>query len=383
MKNFKKVIAVLCSATMILGSTVTAFATETHDTTAGAGNILVFSVETVTLPTSVKVAFNPNGYNVTPKDGAAAVTSQIVSLKYGIASASNKDKDVTVSFTATGAKASGHNGKGSVVFVDTIEETQAYDETNNPTGAKYGEYKIYLAVAGSAAAPQKTSGAFAVTDFADADAIAATKTALADASFTAAEKGLAVFSGNATKAESAIAYKLDKATYEQKQGTDGTIDFSTTQSDMASKFSMKALGTNGVVGFTFTGGMNANADWTQAEITSLSIQPEYEIVDADGSEEAEETGSGNGQIKIVAAATTSALSSNTISKSSGGDITVTGKTVSNIKLYKDGNVEVAGVAGTHYTVSGSKYTFTASVLSNKVKITFNFSDGTSEDVTVQ
>ena len=297
MKNFKKVIAVLCSATMVLGSSITAFAAD-PSSTAGDGNILVFSVETVTVPTSVKIAFNPNGYTVqgSTNSGSATTTNQIVSLKYGIASTANKDRKVTVSFTATGVKASGHTGTGEVVFVDDVKKAQAYNKDSNTDGADYGEYKIYLDVAAAAAAPTDNTTAFTVAD----GASTATAAKLADATFTAATKGMAPFSGNATKAEAAIAYKLDKATYEQKTGDDGKIDFDTTQDQMAGKFDLKALGTNGVVGFTFTGAMNPNADWTKAEITALKIQPEYEIKDIDGTEEALGENGGLGQIKVAA-----------------------------------------------------------------------------------
>lgn len=298
MKKLNKVIAVLCSATMILGSTMTAFAADEPDTAAGAGNIIVFSVETVTLPTSVKVAFNPNGYKITPRDGATPVTDQIVSLNYGIASTANKDRKITVSFTATGKKAEGHTGTEEVVFVDDIKKAQAKSESN-ADGADYGEYKLYLAAVAASAAPTKQSGdAFAVGDF-GTDSIGATKTALADVKFTAAEKGEVAFANN--KAE--MAYKLDKATYTQKE-TGGEITFATAQADIASKFDLTALGTNGLVGFTFKGAMNPNTDWTKANITALEIQPEYAIEDLDGTEEALGANGGLGQIATAPAVTT-------------------------------------------------------------------------------
>ncbi len=292
MKNFKKVIAVLCSATMILGSTMTAFAADS-DTVAGDGNIIAFSVETVTLPMSVKVAFNPNGYKVTPREGATPVTDQIVSLNYGIASTANKDRKITVSFTAEGVKADGHAGTNAVVFVDDIKKAQAKSESN-ADGAEYGEYKMYLAAVAASAAPEKQSGAFAVADFAT-DAIATTKAALADAKFTAAEKGEVAFADG----EAEMAFKLDKATYTQKT-TGGDITFATTQADVASKFDLTAFGTTGLVGFTFKGAMNPNVDWTKANITALKIQPEYEIEDADGTEVSLSTNGGLGQIEVAA-----------------------------------------------------------------------------------
>lgn len=68
--NIKKLTAVALSGAMILGSTVTAFAANpTSD--AGTGNILSYSVESVIVPTSIKIALNPQGYTITKK---AAIT---------------------------------------------------------------------------------------------------------------------------------------------------------------------------------------------------------------------------------------------------------------------------------------------------------------------
>ena len=51
MNNFKKVIAFLCSATLIAGSSITAFAAA-PSSTAGDGNIIAYGCETVTVPTA-------------------------------------------------------------------------------------------------------------------------------------------------------------------------------------------------------------------------------------------------------------------------------------------------------------------------------------------
>lgn len=338
MKKLNKVIAVLCSATMILGSTMTAFAAD-PDTAAGDGNILVFSVETVTLPTSINVAFNPNGYTVTKKAGVTT-TDQIVSLNYGIASTANKDRKVTVSFKATGVAGTGTE---EVVFVDAIEKAQA-KTTDNADGADYGEYKMYLAAVASAAAPKDGESAFTVSE----GASTATAAKLADVSFTAAEEGEVAF---ASGKDANIAYKLDHATYEQKTGDDGKIDFETTQAQMAGKFSLKSLGENGVVGFTFKGAMNPNADWTKAKITALKIQPEYEIEDIDGTEVALGENGGLGQIEVAASA--------------AEPVTGTGMTKASGKAW---NYEATFTKGTDYEISFNGVT--AGTQSNTVDGTY-------------
>jgi hypothetical protein len=280
MKNFKKVLAFLCSATLIVGSSVTAFATA-PTSTAGTGNIVAFSVETVTVPTSVKVSFNPQGYDIiTRGTGTDAVTSdkQIVSLNYGISSMATLDKKVTVTFTATGATGTGSN---EVVFVDSLAKAQE-KTTTNTDGAAPGEYKMYLAVAPSDAAVAKgydtATNATTATDFKIADDHTSTVTAalLADVDMTAATSGVQAFANN--KAE--LVYKLNAAEYELKDGE--TFDFTTAQSAVAAKMQPSALGD--IVGFTFIGAMNPNVDWTKAKITALSIAPTYKIEDVDGTE---------------------------------------------------------------------------------------------------
>lgn len=283
MYNFKKVLAIACSATMLVSTPLTAFATE-PTSTPGAGTILAYSVDTVTVPTSVKLAFNPMGLNF--NTGAAApVTSQIVSLNYGIASSATMDRTVTVKFKAV--PTNGTEGE-DIEFVDDIKKAQAYvatGENANTDGAKKGEYKVYLAVAASAAAPEKVAD----TPF-DASTNAPTAESLSNVSMTAATKGLAAFE-DGENAE--MAFLLSKAVYGLKDGE--TPDFTTDNEALADMMELKTLG--GVVGFTFTGAMNPDADWTKAKTSAVVITPTYKIADATGDEEELGTDGGYKQIK--------------------------------------------------------------------------------------
>lgn len=139
--------------------------------------------------------------------------------------------------------------------------------------------------------------------------------------------------------------------YEYTSVNDGTYTYQLKTSPDDSKWSKGKI--------SLTGAVNESDDATGAVAPTAAVTWKYEKK------------------------STSALSATTISKASGGSITVTGKTVSSIVMAKNDNTDVTAVSGTHYTLNGSTYTFASSVLSNKTKITFNFNDNTSEEVTVQ
>lgn len=306
MKNFKRVLAFLCSATLIVGSSVTAFATTPYTdpttSTAGAGNIIAYSVETVMVPTAIKVSFNPQKWAFKPDpEKTDTVTSQIVSLNYGIASMASMDRKVKISFAATGTTGTGE----TIEFVDSAEAaTSKYLESGAGT-ADYGEYKMYLAVAASTA---KVAGSGTTTFSVTNGAHNMTADLLGDVTMTAAEKGLAVFSaGSENVADADIAYKLGKATYTLKANNNPS--FNTTQSGFAEM--VEATGLGDIVGFTFTGAMNEAADWTKANLSAITIKPTYEFDEVDGTEEALGANGGYNQIGTEAAASALALTKQT------------------------------------------------------------------------
>ncbi len=285
MKNFKKILAFLCSATMIVSASATAFAAPPSQT-AGTGNMLAYSTESVVVPTSIKVALNPAEYTVTVRpdatDSTKTTTAQIVTFNYGIANKSTANKIVNVEFRVSGTPDS---DKTPITFVDSAA-LASEKTTQNPTGAEAGELKMYLAVIGSTAAP-KTAGDedFEVTVVEDgANTENATAANLVDVKMSNASSGSVVFAPKGDYyAFAETAFSLGKATYDVQDNQ--SIDFDTTQEALASKMEMTELGD--VTGFTIIGAMNKNADWTKADVSSLSFAPIYDISkDATGNETA-------------------------------------------------------------------------------------------------
>lgn len=68
MRNSKKWMTAVLTAAMVVSQVVPAFATSADivggGTTSGAANILAYSVDRIVVPTTLKVALNPNGYNL-------------------------------------------------------------------------------------------------------------------------------------------------------------------------------------------------------------------------------------------------------------------------------------------------------------------------------
>lgn len=352
-KKLTKVVALACSLSLMAMPSMTALASEPM-TTAGTANILDYSLDTYTVPTSVKVALNPKKYTVTKKAAVAAAnaeyevdgdvtaenfaekkadlfkdnagtpvgddpfdgdatyyklktaaveaadavttTDQIVTFNYGLANFGTAAQDVTVTLKATGTKTS---GKTPITFVDDVKKAQAYNEETNATGAKVDELKMYMAVVAAKEQPKvDASTPFAVTAVTGGtNTHNVTAAALADVSMENATNnaGAQVFAaGEDTYAETQIAFKLDKAIYNVQD--DQTVDFTTTQASLAEKMEITTLG--GITGFTFIGTMNEDADWTKADVTSLSFTPTYKVEKADGEESA---AGGYKQIKSAAA----------------------------------------------------------------------------------
>lgn len=362
MKISKKVLGVAMSIAVLGSQAMTVLATDvtptTPTTTGGNANILDYKVETVVVPTALKVALNPKGYAVTtgyvkadsyaantvyytesggtytkanPQPDSTAfgstdyytavtTTDQVVSLNYGIASKATAAKTVKVDFAVTYTAV---DGKKAIEFVDSAAKATAYNESTNTDGAKKGEYKMYLAVASASALPtantyKKTTdsavdsnktyytkgndGTYTKTTPADANALATcyeedtvigteiSAKELSDVTMTKATAGNQVFAkGTTNKADASIAYSLGAATYALKDGE--KIDFGTTQTDLGNKLEMSTLG--GVAGFTLTGAVNPDADWTEADAAAITIAPTYTIANATGSEAAVDSGAYN------------------------------------------------------------------------------------------
>lgn len=443
MRKFRRLAALVMATTLVASQAMPVLADNTTTGTDGTGNILDYATTTVVVPTTIKIAINPNGYTVNTKytevasdaafdsgttyytkesDGkfkkadidafaanttyytASQLTDQIVSLNYGLANKSTEAMDVSIDIKADYTAVSNNE---AIEFVDSSDKTAAYDETSNPDGAKKGEYKMFVAVA-SAKAPADTSVPVTADTYAKASAYAAnttyyTKTVannvttfaeaasqpadaaafkangpfyvktttigpeilssqLSDVGFAggkdATEANYAVFAADdSVKAKASVAYLLGKATYSVKD--DEIIDFDTTQAQLAEKIELSAIG--GVAGFTFTGSLNADADWTQADASAIKFTPIYTWTESEGEEEAI-TGAYN-QIKTepANAAPSIATTSGTYSKANG-------ITISNVKL---GNGDLAATQISKVQVTTSSGEFVDLAASN-----WTYSDGT-------
>lgn len=288
MKVIKKFIAVICSATLVLAAPLTAFAAEPDPVapstgTAGAGNVLSYNFDTVVVPTTIKITFNPQKLTIAKRSGEEAVTDQIVSLNYGIASKASQDKKVIVKFAANTAL----NGESTdVVFVDDEAKITAQANAEDAVGAPNGSHRIYLTVSPATATPtyyedgEAAGVAFGVTGDRGAKKDNITAARLSDVVMTASEATGAVqtfaeaASSPKNSAYAILGYKLGKATYAAKED----LSFDTTAADVAAKMEMTAVG--GVTGFTFGGSMNENTDWTKANLSAIAITPIYELADA-------------------------------------------------------------------------------------------------------
>ena len=190
------------------------------------------------MPTQYEVAFNPEGLTVKTGDSATS-TDQILSRNYGMINKGNKDQVFTVAL-----KVEDQNNE-KISFVETDQEV---------TDAKDGEYKIHLKAIPADATEVKVGATPAAankdTEAADLNNVSMTG---ADAAAVTLKAG-----------ENKIAFKLDKATYTPKTGSEVTLGTSTTN-DVASNYDLTALAASGkgITAFTFGGSMNTNTEWNK------------------------------------------------------------------------------------------------------------------------
>ena len=117
--------------------------------------------------------------------------------------------------------------------------------------------------------------AFAVDDKAGANEHNVDADSLTDVKMTADASAAVAFGGESSiVAEKSL--DLAAATYDVQDGE--TVDFDTTQEQLASKMEIKTL--TGIKGFTITGAMNDKYDWTKLEAKTITLTPTYELIDA-------------------------------------------------------------------------------------------------------
>lgn len=246
--KLKKILALTMSATMAMGIAMPVMAADPPSVTAP---IYSFEAIDVVVPTTYKVAFNPEGLTVKTGDSTTS-TDQILSKNYGILNKSNKDMVCTVALKVEDK----NTGDNKVEFVNS-----ATDVTN----AKDGEYKIYLTAVPADATEVKVGTSAASADKATAD------TALDDVTMTGATASAVTLKAGDNK----VAFKLDKAEYEAISGSEVTLG-STSENNVKDNYQIKSVAAagKGITAFTFGGSMNAKADWTKLQ-SGIEITPVY------------------------------------------------------------------------------------------------------------
>lgn len=233
MRKMKKALAVALSASMVMGMSITSFASD-QEVSVDAP-IYAYDVTNVIVPTNFLVAFNPNGLSVDKDGGTTIVNDQIVSKNYGIINKSTKDKVITVTL--------------NVEDLNEDKITFAADPAD-VTNATADDYVLNLTVV-PADATEVTVGSTP----ASAD-LTTTGADLADATMTPATgKEQVLVAG-----ENDVDFLLTKADYQ------GKIDLSAaTGNNVADAFTISGLAAagKGITAFTFGGTMNAKADWTK------------------------------------------------------------------------------------------------------------------------
>lgn len=233
MRKMKKALAFALSASMVMGMSITSFASD-QEVSVDAP-IYAYDVTNVIVPTNFLVAFNPNGLDVDKDGGTTIVQDQIVSKNYGIINKSTKDKVITVSLKVEDLN------EGKITFA-----SNAADVTN----AAADDYVINLTAVPADATEVKVGSTPASAD------LTTTGADLADASMTPATGKEKVL----VEGENDVDFLLEKAAYQ------GKIDLSAaTGNNVADDFTISGLAAagKGITAFTFGGTMNAKADWTK------------------------------------------------------------------------------------------------------------------------
>jgi hypothetical protein len=243
---------------MLASQAMPAMAADDVPTSESAsGNILAYKNETYIVPTTIKVAFNPDQLDVTTR-GTVSDNSQIVSLGYGVASEATDNRLLKITLETEGQTATGE---------DRTEEVKFAASANEVDEAEEGDLIVYLAVATSDAKPTTSDNqAFKVENHVST----ASANALADVTMNPVSANAVALK---LDDEADVTVSLNKAKYVVSENS--TVTFETTQAQLKDMMVLDEV--NGIAGFKFVGKMNADADWTSAKIDAIKITATYDF----------------------------------------------------------------------------------------------------------
>lgn len=205
-------------------------------------------VTEVIIPAKLSAMFNPEQISI-PFNGKN-VTDQVISACYGVLNKGKQDKVVGINITLTDENATAEGDK--VIFASSREEVSQ---------AKPGDYVIYLEAVPGVIISEITK---------DTNGMALSNVEIEpDYSKAVAIPG-----------EGRLEVCLEKSTY--KLYADETV----SGNGINSTLELESIGENSSYGFTLSGCMNTNSDWTRL-IRGIGIHITYDIMDVVENEEQE------------------------------------------------------------------------------------------------
>lgn len=344
--KFRKVLAAILAGTMVLGSGVVANAAEGSGEGTGSVDVVeAKDVFNVVLPTDAGKQFN---YILDPN----SVIAQTNFEKYGGTASASFETGKTMYFRHEPA-----SPNNVATYSNVSAPIKAYNKSTMDV-----EIQVKAKLATPSGIIISTSP---VSNQTSGTATPSIYLALADGSGTAidaittTERVVATSSIGNAKANYIVKYASDSDTYKT---------WLSTGSNAKTEAEYDAAGFQSY-SFTLTGDCNPNGEWIGLTEEPPKVTLVWTIQKPEGAAEV----------------TDSALSKKTIS-AAANEITVTGATVTAVKLVKKGTTtEIACAAGTNYTFANGKLIVQAGMLSNNVggKLKVVLSTGVTEEVTIQ
>ena len=210
--------------------------------------LIDMNITEVVMPAELSVMFNPEQIGITIN--GKTTDEQVISAGYGVLNKGTQDKIVRVNFTLEDKNATQEGNK--VQFVSSREEV---------ANAGEGVYAIYLeAVLGKVISEitKDTNGSILSNVEIEADA----------------SKAVPI------PGKGSLEFVLEKSTYKLK--SDDSLSGNGIANDTG-MLELYAIGENSCQGFTLSGCMNTNADWTRLS-KGIGISVTYEIMDVEAPE---------------------------------------------------------------------------------------------------